>query len=86
MEYHGIFFSKKQNKVTVSWKFGHCYFLHDFFDVLCGNYQLLIILEKKKIPIKKKQVVSNCFIKPLISSAFTTVASRLNSEQKEKDK
>ena len=62
------------------------YFLRDFFDVLCGNYQLLIILEKKKIPIKKKQVVSNCFIKPLISSAFTTVASRLNSEQKEKDK
>ena len=48
MEYHGIFFSKKQNKATVSWKFSHCYFLRDFFDVLCGDYQLLIILEKKK--------------------------------------
>ena len=22
----------------VSWKFGHCYFLHDIFDALCGNY------------------------------------------------
>ena len=23
---------------AVSWKFGHCYFLHNFFDALCGNY------------------------------------------------
>ena len=25
-------------KTAVSWKFGHCYFLRDFFDALCGNY------------------------------------------------
>ena len=36
-------------------------------------------------PIKRKQGVNNCF-KPLISSVFTTVASRLKSEQKEKEK
>ena len=66
---------------TVSWKFGHYYFLSDFFDVLSSN----IILEKKKIPIKKIQGVNNCF-KPLISSVFTTVVSRLKSEQKEKEK
>ena len=35
--------------------------------------------------IKRKQGVNNCF-KPLISSVFTTVASRLKSEQKEKGK
>ena len=41
----------------------------------------------KKIifPIKRKQGVSNCF-KPLILSVFTTVASRLKSQQKEKEK
>ena len=33
-------------KAAVSWKFGHCYFLHDFFVALCGNNLLLIILEK----------------------------------------
>ena len=26
------------HKATLSWKFGHCYFLHDIFDALCGNY------------------------------------------------
>ena len=36
-------------------------------------------------PIKKKQGVSNCF-KPLILSVFTTVASRLKSEKKKKEK
>ena len=36
-------------------------------------------------PIKGKQGVNNCF-KPLISTVFTTVASRLKSEQKEKGK
>ena len=36
-------------------------------------------------PIKRKQGVSNCF-KPQISSVFITVASRLKSEQKEKEK
>ena len=35
--------------------------------------------------VKRKQGVNNCF-KPLIPSAFTTVASRLKSEQKEKEK
>ena len=25
-------------KAAVSWKFGHCYFLRDFFDALCDNY------------------------------------------------
>ena len=27
-------------KAAVTWKFGHCYFLRDFFDALCGNYWL----------------------------------------------
>ena len=36
-------------------------------------------------PIKRKQGVNNCF-KPLILSVFTTVASRLISEQKGKEK
>ena len=36
----------KCDKAAVSWKFGHCYFLHDFFDGLCCNYELQIILEK----------------------------------------
>ena len=35
-------------------------------------------------PVKRKQGVNSCF-KPLISSVFTTVASRLKSEQKEKE-
>ena len=38
---------------------------------------------KKNFPIKRKQWVHNCF-KPLISSVFTSVVSRLKSEQKEK--
>ena len=40
---------------------------------------------KKIFPIKRKEGVNNCF-KPLISSLFTTVASRLKSEQKEMKK
>ena len=40
---------------------------------------------KKKIPMKRKQGVNNCF-KPLIWSVFTTVPSRLKSEQKEKER
>ena len=28
----------KYDKAAVSWKFGHCYFLRDFFDALCDNY------------------------------------------------
>ena len=41
---YGITGRKDWNKVkwnylcTVSWKFGHCYFLSDFFDVLSSNY------------------------------------------------
>ena len=46
---------------------------------------IIIILEKKIFPIKRKLGVNNCF-KPLIVSNFTTVASRLKSEQKEKEK
>ena len=42
-------------------------------------------MEKFFFPVKRKQGVENCF-KPLPSSAFTTVASRLKSEQKEKEK
>ena len=36
-------------------------------------------------PSKRKHGVNNCF-KPLISSVFITVASKLKSEQKEKEK
>ena len=52
------------------------------------RYALIIryYFEKKNFfPIKRKQGVKNCF-KPLISSVFTSVASRLKSEQKEKEK
>ena len=40
---------------------------------------------KNFFPFKGKQGVNNCF-KPLILSVFTTVASRLKSEQKENEK
>ena len=40
---------------------------------------------EKKNPIKRKQWANNCF-KPLVLSVFTTAASRLKSEQKEKEK
>ena len=40
---------------------------------------LLLILEKKFLPIKRKLGVNNCF-KPLILFVFTTVDSRLKSE------
>ena len=49
------------------------------------RYAVIIILKKQIFPIKGKQGVNNCF-KPLISTVFTTVASRLKSEQKEKGK
>ena len=68
-------------KAAVTWKFGHCYFLRDFFDALCGNYYHF----GKKNIIKRKQGVNNCF-KRLISSGFTIAASRLRSEQNEKEK
>ena len=28
----------KYDMAAVSWKFGHCYFLRDFFDALCDDY------------------------------------------------
>ena len=46
---------------------------------------IIIILEKICFLVKRKQGVNNCFT-PLIPSAFTTVASRLKSEQKEMEK
>ena len=46
---------------------------------------ILIFWKKNIFPIKRKQGVNNYF-KPLISSVFTTVASRLKSEQNEKEK
>ena len=49
------------------------------------NAVIIIILGKIIFPINRKQGVNNCF-KHLISSAFTTVASRLKSEQKENEK
>ena len=45
----------------------------------------LITLEKIVFRIKINQGVNNC-LKPLILSVFSTVASRLKSEQKEKEK
>ena len=74
-----------QHKAAVSWKFSHCFFLWDFFLM---HYAVIINYElfwKKFFPIKRKQRVNNCF-KPLILSAFTTVASRLTSEWKDKEK
>ena len=49
-------------------------------------WKLLIInyLGKNIFPMKRKHRVNNCF-KSLILSVFTTVASRLKSEQKEKE-
>ena len=67
---------------AVSWKFGRYYFLPDFFDVPFINYWLLIISETHFFPIKKKQ--GKQLFEPLILSVFTTVDSRLKSEQKEK--
>ena len=52
---------------------------HVIFFMCC----VLIILEKKIQSIENG--VNNCF-KPLISSVYTTIASRLNSKQKEKGK
>ena len=51
------------------------------------RYAVIIYYFGKNIffPIKRKQGVNNCF-KPLISSVFITVASRLKSEQTEKEK
>ena len=47
------------------------------------NYQLF--WKNIFFAIKRKQGVKNCF-KSLILSVFTSVASRLKSEQKEKEK
>ena len=69
------------NKAALSWKFGHCCFLRDFFDARCSNYELFW----KKIFQWRENGINNCF-KPLISSVFATVASRWKSEQKETEK
>ena len=47
--------------------------------------KIINYFEEKNFPVKRKHGVSNCF-KFIISSVFTTVASRLKSEQKEKEK
>ena len=50
------------------------------------RYVVIIILEKEFFFwIKREQGMNNRF-KPLILSVFTTVASRLKSEQEEKEK
>ena len=46
------------------------------------HYAVIIIII---FAIKQKQGVNDCF-QPLILSVFTVVASRLKSEQKEKEK
>ena len=57
-----------------------------FYAIFLMRYAVIInYFGKKNFPIKRKEGVNNCF-KPLISSVFTTVASRLKSEQKEKEK
>ena len=49
------------------------------------RYAIIIILGKKNFIIKRKQGVNNCS-KPLTLSVFTAVASRLKSEQTQKEK
>ena len=48
---------------------------------MCCAVIIINYFGKNFFPINRKQGVNNCF-KPLISSVFTTVASRLKSEQK----
>ena len=52
---------------------------------MCCAVIIINYFGKIFFPINRKQGVNNCF-KPLISSVFTTVASRLKSEHKEKEK
>ena len=58
-----------------------------FYVIFLMRYAGTIInyFEKKNFSIKRKQGVNYCF-RPLILSVFTTVGSRLKSEQKEKEK
>ena len=49
------------------------------------RYMVIINYFGKKVFSNYKKTEGKCF-KPLISSVFTTVASRLKSEQKEKEK
>ena len=60
-----------------------------FYMIFLMRYALIVnykLFSKKNFfPIKRKQGVNNYF-EPLISSVFNTVASRLKSEQKEKQK
>ena len=53
--------------------------------VIVTFYAIFLMRYGVIFPIKRKQRVNNCF-KPLISSVFTTAASRSKSEQKEKEK
>ena len=52
--------------------------------VIVTFYAIFLMRYGVIFPIKRKQRVNNCF-KPLISSVFTTAASRLELE-KEKEK
>ena len=49
------------------------------------RYAVIIIILIFFFPLKRKQGVNNCF-EPVILPVFATVASRLKSEQKEKEK
>ena len=53
--------------------------------LMCYGVNINHYFGKKKFPIKKNQGINNCF-KPLTLSLFTSVASRLKSKQKEKEK
>ena len=68
-----------KNKAAVGWKFGHCYFLRDFFDALCSNYYYF----GKNFFFNYDKTRGKQLFK---ASVFTTVASRLKSVQKEKEK
>ena len=48
------------------------------------RYAVIIIILIFFFPLKRKQGVNNCF-EPVILPVFATVASRLKSEQKEKE-
>ena len=58
-----------------------------FYVIFLMRYVIIIIILEKNFffSIMRKQGINNCF-KPPILSVFTTLVSRLNSEQKEKEK
>ena len=71
-------------KAAVSWKFGHCYFLLDFFDVPFINNLLIINYFGNTFFSNLEKTEGKQLFEPLTLSVFTTVDSRLKSEQKEK--